>query len=134
MGFDKLPAGQMANIAVMPWRGHGQEDAIVVRKGWIDMGGLRGSVYKTYTDEEAKQGPIKIDRFEVPDPTKCVNLKVADYSLLDEDGIIGIGNNVTSSTVLIGKTTPCILKKMPSTTRGGYKFFSLSNLKKNQEW
>lgn len=116
----RLPTGFMAVVAVMPYDGHGQEDAIIMTQGFIDRGGGRTSVFRTYSDDEARQGSVPIDRFERPNPDKVSGVKDADYEGLDLDGIARVGYRVCPDSVLIGKTTPSVPKKAAELAAGNY--------------
>jgi DNA-directed RNA polymerase beta subunit len=105
MGFDDMPAGQNAIVAVCPWYGFNQEDSLIMNQDSIDRGFM---VIITYMSFEAK---VKKDKslFEVPLDSECGNFKISascptPAAKLDpETGIIKEGTIVEEGDILIGR-------------------------------
>ena len=81
MGFNKMPYGINAIVAVLTYSGFGQEDAIIMNKSSIDRGLFCSTSYRTHMDEERKQETIGLPPFDK-------RKRNYNYSLLDERGII----------------------------------------------
>lgn len=102
---DELPVGLNCVIAIMCHTGYNQEDSLLVSKRFIDLGGFRSTHYKNEATEEKSSGS---DRETICNPTLnplCTGLQNADYSKLDEDGIVPVGEHVRAGDVIIGKTS-----------------------------
>ena len=57
-----------------------QEDSIILNQGWVDRGGGRSTIYKTYKAETKKHKILPDDKFEKPNREEI-------KSKLDELGI-----------------------------------------------
>jgi DNA-directed RNA polymerase beta subunit len=112
-GYDAIPAGQNAVVAITP-NEFNQEDSVIINQAAIDRGFLTITrMYNYYSD-------IRFDRnevFGVPDPDTCAKLR-SDYNhekvlaMLDKEGIIKKGMRVTNGDILIGKMVCTKGKKM----------------------
>jgi len=92
-GVNLMPNGTNCIVAIMTHTGFNQEDSVMINKGAIDRGLYQITAYKTMTAIEKKLGPN--DRLIFANPIVMRNtgkevkgIKHADYSLLDEYGII----------------------------------------------
>jgi DNA-directed RNA polymerase II subunit RPB2 len=98
-----LPSGQEVVVAICCYTGYNQEDSLLFNRAAIDRGLFRSMLYRTYKDEE-KGKSADCETFSVIDPERCMRMKKANYSLLDEcDGLIGVGEDVTTNDVIVGK-------------------------------
>ncbi|KAJ3188107.1 DNA-directed RNA polymerase III core subunit ret1 [Irineochytrium annulatum] len=100
IGYDKLPAGQNATVAVMSYSGYDIEDALVLNKASLDRGFGRCQVIRKHT-VQVKQYPNRtFDRLlhGVEGEEK--------YAVLDIDGIADVGCKVKEGQVLVNKETP----------------------------
>ncbi|OMJ07383.1 DNA-directed RNA polymerase II subunit RPB2 [Smittium culicis] len=104
--FSELPAGQNAIVAILCYSGYNQEDSVIMNQSSIDRGLFRSIFYRTYQDEEDKQGMRTMGTFEKPTRENTLRLKHGTYEKLEEDGLIAPGTRVTGDDIIIGKTTP----------------------------
>ena len=126
MGFDDLPAGQNAIVAINLYSGFNQEDSILLNKSSIERGLFCADKYKTHKgDEESKKNNII---YKIQNPTDIIlesqKRYTANYSYLgntpfddnefektpiirvgkrDIDGIIKEGTRVRKGDAIIGK-------------------------------
>ena len=119
MGFSEMPSGLNAIVAIACYTGFNQEDSVIINKSAIDRGLFWASTYRTHMEEEKKQGTYNYSRVGVPPIDK--RRRDANYSLLDENGIVNVrtpklkdengkehgGENVyvEQGDVIIGKIT-----------------------------
>jgi len=104
--FRELPAGQNAIVAILCYSGYNQEDSVIMNQSSIDRGLFRSLYYKTYMDQEKKQGQITMEEFEKPTWETTLRLKHGTYDKLDSDGLISPGSRVSGEDIIIGKTAP----------------------------
>lgn len=104
VGLSDLPAGQNAIVAIASYTGYNQEDSIIMNKGSIDRGMFRSIVYRTYKEETKIHGSGMKETIEVPHRDECIDIKLANYNTLGEDGIVECGQCIKGNDVLIGKT------------------------------
>ncbi|MEG2199269.1 MAG: DNA-directed RNA polymerase subunit beta, partial [Anaerovorax sp.] len=97
----EIALGRNLLIGFMTWEGYNYEDAIILNEKLIMEDLLTTLHIEEYESEarDTKLGPEEITR-DIPN--------VGEDSLkdLDEEGIIRIGAEVTSSDILVGKVTP----------------------------
>lgn len=113
IGTYELPAGLNMCVAVMN-RPHCQEDAVAMKKSFIDRGGMR--VYKKQTVrwfEKSSRGNVEllghpllpIDDNGKKVPLKTVGLQNTNaYAKLDTSGMVPVGTWVRDGDILVGKT------------------------------
>ena len=94
------PAGQNLLVAMMCYTGFNQEDSTIINKATIDNGYFHG--YQ-YTMEKAFITDFNTEFIKLIKDTDNIQKTHADYSKLDERGIIRKGAIVERNTVLISK-------------------------------
>jgi len=105
IGYDKLPAGQNATVAVMSYSGYDIEDALVLNKSGLDRGFGRCQVMRKYATMVKKYPNGTFDRLADP-PQKDSETWNATYSALDADGIASPAEPLESGTIYINKQVP----------------------------
>lgn len=101
-GFDNIPAGQNAIVAIMCYSGYNTEDSIILNKASIERGLFRSVSYKTYKDEEKKSGS-QIEEITKPEKGVTMNFKQQGYFSLEEDGLPKVGMNISGGEIIVGK-------------------------------
>lgn len=104
--FRDLPAGCMVIVAIMTYSGYNQEDSVIMSQSAIDRGLFRTVFYRSYKDSENKQNIGSVEEFGKPTRSACVGMRAADYTKIDEDGLVAPGLRVSGGDIVIGKTTP----------------------------
>jgi DNA-directed RNA polymerase II subunit RPB2 len=92
-GSDRMPNGFNVIVAIQTFTGFNQEDSIMINKTAVERGLFRVTGYKTMTAVEKKINENEKIVFANPitmrDSGKAVeNIKHADYTLLNQNGII----------------------------------------------
>jgi DNA-directed RNA polymerase III subunit RPC2 len=122
VGFERLPGGQNASLAVMSYSGYDIEDAIVLNKASLDRGFGRCSVIRKNTTGCRRYTTGISDRI-MPAPPDCDISKVvhvnsteasssaamrksARYSALDGDGIAAPGMKLSAGHIFVNKEVP----------------------------
>lgn len=105
IGYEKLPAGQNAMVAVMSYSGYDIEDALVLNKASLDRGFGRCQVMKKSTTQLRKYPNGSHDRIGDP-PLQEDGSRVKGYDVLESDGIAGVGERVDAGDVYVNKQTP----------------------------
>jgi len=97
----ELALGINVMVAFMPWNGYNYEDAILISEKLVRENRFTSIHIKEFSIEvrETKLGPEKITR-DIP------NASDDSMEHLDEEGIIHIGSEVYSGSILVGKVTP----------------------------
>ncbi len=97
----ELALGRNVLAAFMPWNGYNYEDAILISEKVVRDDIFTSLHIKEFAVEirETKLGPEKITR-DIPNASE----KAVEH--LDEEGIIRIGADVKSGSILVGKVTP----------------------------
>ena len=86
MGFSEMPSGLNAIVAIACYTGKNQEDSVILNRSAVDRGLFWATTYKTYSEEEKKQGTHNFERISVPPLDK--RRRDVNYSLLDDEGIV----------------------------------------------
>ena len=112
MGFNDMPSGINAIVAIMSYTGYNQEDSVIMNQSSIDRGMFVVTCYKTISDVEKKGGMYTIETIGVPPPSSTVikqgqpgyfRRKNGNYSLLDDRGVVRERINVKKGDFIIGK-------------------------------
>ena len=130
MGFNDMPSGINAIVAVITHTGFNQEDSVIMNKSSIERGLFVVTSYRTLVEEEKKQGTYNYETICLPPVDK--RKRNANYSFLNEKGIVNTRMNngnvyVTKGDVIIGK----ILTK--SNKSGEDEIFDCSYIVKSGE-
>lgn len=124
IGYEKLPAGQNAMVAVMSYSGYDIEDALVLNKASLDRGFGRCQVMKKNTVQLRKYQNGTFDRMADPPVDENGN-RLRGYDVLGPDGIAGVGERVDDGDVYVNKQTPTNALDNSSTAQthvsAGYK-------------
>eukprot|EP00743_Colponemidia_sp_Colp-15_P004321 GILK01004661.1.p1 GENE.GILK01004661.1~~GILK01004661.1.p1 ORF type:complete len:1171 (+),score=217.57 GILK01004661.1:162-3674(+) len=104
--FRELPSGINAIVAIACYSGYNQEDSVIMNQSSIDRGFFRSCFFRSYTDQEKKQGSLCNEEFEKPMLDVTAGMRHGTYDKLEDDGLIAPGTRVTGDDVIIGKTVP----------------------------
>ena len=85
MGFNDMPAGINAIVAIACYTGFNQEDSVIINYSAIQRGLFWATTYKTHSMVENKDGYITE---KIGTPPLNVRRHDVNYGLLDENGII----------------------------------------------
>lgn len=122
IGFERLPGGQNASLAVMSYSGYDIEDAIVLNKGSLDRGFGRCAVirknvagcrrYTTGISDRIMPAPPDCDTSKVLEVNSkaaaatASTRKSARFSALDGDGIAAPGTRIAAGHIYVNKEVP----------------------------
>lgn len=97
----ELALGQNLLVAFIPWEGGNYEDAILISEKLVHNDKFSSIHIEDYIIDvrETKLGPEVVTR-DIP------NIGEEKLKNLDEDGVVRIGAEVSSSDILVGKITP----------------------------
>jgi DNA-directed RNA polymerase II subunit RPB2 len=101
LGFNDMPSGINAVVAILCYTGYNQEDSIILNRASVDRGMFRSFAYRTVFGDERKRGSNSFESIEKP-PTN-IQIKPFNYNKLGDNGIIKIGETVNAGDVLIGR-------------------------------
>ncbi|GMM27659.1 DNA-directed RNA polymerase II core subunit [Martiniozyma asiatica (nom. inval.)] len=104
--FRELPAGQNAIVAIACYSGYNQEDSMIMNQSSIDRGLFRSLFFRSYMDQERRNGISVVEEFEKPMRSNTLGFKAGTYEKLDDDGLISPGVRVSGDDIIIGKTVP----------------------------
>ncbi|KAM0786053.1 DNA-directed RNA polymerase III subunit [Microbotryomycetes sp. NB124-2] len=105
VGYDQLPAGQNAIVAVMSYSGYDIEDALILNRASVDRGFGRCQVFRKYATLIKRYPNGLYDRLADP-PKEADGSVIARYNILDNDGLAHVGEQVNPGSVYINKQTP----------------------------
>jgi len=112
MGFNKMPSGINAIVAIMSYTGYNQEDSVIMNKSSIERGMFTVTSYRTVSDVEKKCDMYTVESICIPPPSSIginegqpgyFHRKNGNYSLLDERGVIREKIYVNKGDIIIGK-------------------------------
>lgn len=107
LGINNMGHGRNLIVAIMMHNGYNQDDAIIWNQKTSDLGFMRATVLRSYTDVEKKKGDENSDKFENPiDSPNVVGLKLANYDKIESDGLPRVGTIISPNDIVIGKTSP----------------------------
>lgn len=106
IGFEELPAGHNAIVAVMSYSGYDIEDAIVLNKASLDRGFGRCIVYRNSKCVLKKYGQQCSDVIDGPLVDVNTGEKMWQHTALDEDGIAAVGAAVQPRQFMANKKMP----------------------------
>jgi DNA-directed RNA polymerase II subunit RPB2 len=105
LGDGKMPYGQNIVLAIATWSGYNQEDGIVFNYDALQRGAFRSIAYRSYEIYEEDDEMTK-SRIRIGNPAKIPawkDLKPGlDYTKLDDDGYIRVGEFCDENTVIVG--------------------------------
>ncbi|KAJ2934552.1 hypothetical protein H1R20_g2527, partial [Candolleomyces eurysporus] len=109
IGYDKLPAGQNATVAVMSYSGYDIEDALILNRvggrASLDRGYGRCQVLRKNATLIRKYPNGTFDR--LADAPLDENGQIAKrYDIIQPDGLPGVGERVDPGDVYVNKQTP----------------------------
>jgi DNA-directed RNA polymerase II subunit RPB2 len=108
MGFDDMPSGINAIVAIACYSGYNQEDSLIMNKSAVDRGLFSATSYRTHTEQEKKHGVYCFEVIGCP-PLDKRKMDV-NYGLLGDDGIVrkrfpnGRNVYVQKGDVIVGKS------------------------------
>ncbi|KZV87300.1 DNA-directed RNA polymerase [Exidia glandulosa HHB12029] len=105
VGYESLPAGQNATVAVMSYSGYDIEDALILNKSSLDRGYGRCQVMRKNVTMIRKYPNGTYDR--LADAPQEENGGVQKrYDIIQPDGIAGVGERVDPGDIYVNKQTP----------------------------
>ena len=93
--FRELPAGVNVVVGIMCYTGYNQEDSVIMNQSSIDRGLFRSIFYRSFKDEEKKQGSLTKEELERPTRDTTLGMRHGTYDKLDDDGLICPGTRVS---------------------------------------
>lgn len=106
MGFNHMPSGINAIVAIACYSGFNQEDSVILNKSAVERGLFCVTSYRTMMDEEKRRGTYEWESIGLPPLDK--RKQRANYGLLDENGVVSLRQRtgstyVSKGDVIIGK-------------------------------
>eukprot|EP00834_Sanchytrium_tribonematis_P006673 NODE_514_length_6598_cov_0.571011.p1 type:complete len:871 gc:universal NODE_514_length_6598_cov_0.571011:3251-5863(+) len=114
IGYDNLPAGHNAIVAVMSYSGYDIEDALILNKASLDRGFGRVVVYKKAVAQIKTYPNGTTDRL-APAPSG-ESLKSDKFFNLESDGLAAVGEIVQPGSVMINLQTPVVVDQDSKST------------------
>ncbi|KAJ6482905.1 hypothetical protein C8R47DRAFT_1282854 [Mycena vitilis] len=107
VGYDRLPAGQNATVAVMSYSGYDIEDALILNRASLDRGYGRCQVLRKNATLIRKYPNGTYDRLaDAPQDENNPGQVAKKYDIIQLDGLAGVGERVDPGDVYINKQTP----------------------------
>lgn len=105
LGEGRMPYGQNCILAIACWSGYNQEDGIVMNLDAVRRGMFRTMGYRSYEAFEEDDAVTKT-KTRFGNPVNVASWKELrpgyDYSKLDDDGYVRVGEYVDENTVIVG--------------------------------
>jgi DNA-directed RNA polymerase II subunit RPB2 len=128
LGMHEMPSGSNAIVAIACYSGYNQEDSVILNRGSLHRGFMRGLYYTLYKDEEHRNvASGREERFSKAREDTTRAYKRSSYSAVQENGIPIKHAIIQENDVVIGKVVN--LKSDPH----GYMYRDLSTTHKNAE-
>jgi DNA-directed RNA polymerase II subunit RPB2 len=128
LNMHKMPSGCNAIVAIACYSGYNQEDSVILNRGSLKRGFMRGYYYTVYKDEEHRNvASGREERFSKPRHENTKAFKNTSYHAVQETGIPIKNAVVQENDVVIGKVVN--LRSDPH----GYLYRDLSTTHKNSE-
>ncbi|ELT94631.1 hypothetical protein CAPTEDRAFT_178602 [Capitella teleta] len=108
IGFDKIPAGQNATVAVMSYSGYDIEDALILNKASLDRGFGRCLVYRNAKVALKRYANQTFDKVMGPMIDAETKKQIWRHDILDMDGICSPGEKVENKQLLVNKYMPTV--------------------------
>ncbi|KAJ7279043.1 hypothetical protein C8J57DRAFT_1712962 [Mycena rebaudengoi] len=107
VGYDRLPAGQNATVAVMSYSGYDIEDALILNKASLDRGYGRCQVLRKNATLIRKYPNGTYDRLaDAPQDENNPGQVAKKYDIIQLDGLAGVGERVDPGDVYVNKQSP----------------------------
>ena len=123
INLNTIPSGAQVIVAIATYTGYNQEDSILFNKGSIDRGLFQAIIYHTEKDEDKKINGDQEIRCK-PDKNKTKGMKFANYSKVNENGVIPENSLVEDRDIIISKVLPIKDNKNDHTKVIKYEDFS----------
>jgi len=128
LNMHKMPSGANAIVAIACYSGYNQEDSVILNRGSLNRGFMRGFYYTVYKDEEHRNvSSGREERFSKPKQESTRSYKHSSYAAVQENGMPAKNSVVQENDVVIGKVVN--LRSDPH----GYTYRDLSTTHKNAE-
>lgn len=102
-GFDRVPSGLNAWVAVAADGGENQEDSLYMNADSSARGLFACYVIRNHTEDCQSGSGADAQRFEKP-PSYCFGRKVGNYEKLNDQGFVPPGTHLQGGDAFIGKT------------------------------
>ncbi|KAA8496235.1 DNA-directed RNA polymerase III subunit RPC2 [Porphyridium purpureum] len=106
VGFDRLPGGQNACLAVMSYSGYDIEDAVVLNRASLDRGFGRCCVVRKHATLLKTYPNGTCDRISAPDLASMDEKRREKHSVLESDGVAGVGQRLKPGQIFVNKESP----------------------------
>lgn len=128
LAMNEMPSGCNAIVAIACYSGYNQEDSVILNRGSLHRGFMRGLYYTLYKDEEHRNvASGREERFSKARQDTTRGYKGGSYSAIQENGIPIKNTIIQENDVVIGKVVN--VKSDPH----GYLYRDLSTTHKNAE-
>ena len=131
--YRELPSGMNAVVAIASYTGYNQEDSVLMSQAAVDRGLFRTVHFRTYNNEEKKQGSVYNETFQKPNAAATLMNRPSTYDKLDHDGFVAPGTYVSGDDVIIGKTSPIMVDSEGAAEAAAYKRKDASVLLRQSE-